>query len=645
MLKRQKGIRAMDKKTFKYDFTFDKGKKEYKFQMKKKSRLWLWILMALLFLLLCCVRCEHDITVKTVDYETGEPLSDVEITISHTDYFIYSSGRFFGSEYTELKSKTDVDGNAVFEDMPCSIFSYIFCCFSKAEYTAENSCYHLDPSPETSLFHFTWNKTLKMQPNTSDLIWHVVDKETNEPLAGASVAYEFTLSGKAKADSVKTDAAGRCTLAGVPSCGMVSITMVSCYGYEDGNSSDISVHDMVANPDSAKTALVPLKESFTFFVKNKYTKQPVPGAVVDVTVKSASGKSIRGQAQTNVDGQGRGVYQDAPTISEIFLKASKLHYKDGEWTPKNPQDRIVERFVKLNENERTIFLEPEPYMEEFQNVDSITGNPIVGAENIIEITSNGTKSTGSEISNRNGVFYVNAREGDAISITSSHDFYETKEISIASFEKGEIIRMYPKQVNIVFRTVDAEDGSLLDDCTLEIKTTRSNVTDPHNSGNGEFTVQGLYVDETISIIASKFDYGTNAIKIHEAKVSDLMNAPQSDRDIPLALDLEPCNASKQGASGVNAGSVSAPQSYNMGQKQGSFDFAWSNGGSCPDKIDIYNHNPGERYDQSSPIFTTGMTAGDGSAVVSFNKGSVITIVVTTGPQDGSSWDYNISCPK
>lgn len=626
---------------FKKDFVFKSDKSDYQFQLKKKKYLWLWILLIVLFLAICCVRCERTITVTTVDDISGDALANVEVTLSHVDYYIYKNGSFFASQLQCDTLRTGEDGKANFEMQDCSVFSYIFCAFSKADYTAVGDCHHLDPTPETSYFHYTWDKVLRLVPKTTDISWHIYDKETKESLAGATVIYQYQISGKNKIDSVKSDAAGKCVLKSIPSCGNVTLSKVTCYGFVDATPVEYSVPSILADVDSAKTELDPLKTSFTFFVKNKNTKQPVAGATVDVVLTSGSGKKVRGQSQTNVDGKGRGAYDDAFVLANLDFTARKAHYKDGHYDKKI----TVDQFKNLPDSARVIYLEPEPYMEEFQNTDSITGAPIIGVENAITVTSNGKDSSQTEISNRNGVFYVQAREGDRIHISSIHDYYESKETDIESFVKGDIIRMNPKKVNLNFRTIDAEDGSLLDDCILEVSTSRSNVSNPHNSGNGEFSVSGLYVDETISIIASKFDYGTNAIKIHEAKVSDLMNATQDARDIPLALDLEPCNASNSGASDVSAGSVSTPQSYNMGQKSGRFDIKWSNGGSCPDKIDVYNHNPGEDYTQTSPIFTTGMTAGDGSATIQFSKGSVITIIVTTGPDDGSSWSYNISCPR
>ena len=632
----------MSKKiVFKKDFVFDKGKSEYQFQLKKNNHLWLWLLLPVLFLAICCIRCERTITVTAVDDVSGDVLENVEVTISHVDYYIYKDGRFCGAKLQCDTLITDANGIATFEMQDCSVFSYIFCALVKAEYTAIGDCHHLDPSLESSLFHYTRNKILRLAPNISDISWHIFDKETKEPLAGACVIYQYQLSGFSKTDTVKSDAAGICILKGIPSCGDVTLSKVTCYGFEDAVPVEYSVPKILDDVNSARTELVPMKTSFSFFVKNKNTKQPLPGAMVDVVLTSRAGKTVRGKSQTNVDGKGRGVFDDAFILANLDFTAKKLHYKDGHYDKKV----TVEVFKSLPDSARVIYLEPESYMEEFQNVDSITGAPIIGVENVMTVTSHGKDFSQTEVSNRNGVFYVNAREGDKIHIASFHDSYETKETDIKSFSKGEIIRMNPKRVSLKFRTIDAEDGSLLDDCILEITTSRSHVSDPHNSGNGQFSVSGLYLDETISIIASKFDYGTNAIKIHETKVSDLINAHQDARDIPLALDLEPCNASDSGASDVAAGSVSTPQSYNMGQKSGTFEFKWSNGVSCPDKIDVYNHNPGEDYTKTSPIFTTGMTAGDGNAFVKFFNGSVITIIVTTGPEDGSSWNYKISCPQ
>ena len=108
-----------------------------------------------------------------------------------------------------------------------------------------------------------------MSPNVVDLGLSVVDRETDEPLAGAVIEYEYVLSGKDVRDSLVTAPDGRCVLEGVPECGTIKLHKVGCYGYADTTDVSISVKSAISNPDSSTIRLTPLKESFTYFVKNK----------------------------------------------------------------------------------------------------------------------------------------------------------------------------------------------------------------------------------------------------------------------------------------------------------------------------------------------------------------------------------------
>lgn len=328
------------------------------------------------------------------------------------------------------------------------------------------------------------------------------------------------------------------------------------------------------------------------------------------------------------------------------MKAYKKHYKEGKL------DKVykVEQFAALPEEGRTVYIEPLPYLEQFQTVDSITGVPLAGVANDIHIVPiNGQDEESLEISNQNGVFYVKAMEGDEINIHSELTplLYKPQNTHIEKFSTGKIIKMEPVKTDLKFRTIDGELNTLLPQCALSISTSCSNVQEPSSSENGEFVVEDVFLTEDISIVASKSEYTTNADKIRNAKVFDLMNAPQEERDIPLFIQLPPCDAGAEGTSDVAAGTVSRPYSYNMGTLKGTFEITFDTGNNCSDCIDIYNHHSNEDYRSGVKIFSTGQVAtnGDITVKVPFSNGSVITVIVTTGPDDGSLWNYNISCPQ
>ena len=624
-------------------FKFKQDNLDYTFQIRKRNLKWLWLLLPLLLLLLF-VRCDREIAVTTVDKTSGQPIAGADVTICYTSHYLYKDGRFLNSERHEQSLKTDDNGEGTFTGLGCSVFSYIFHCLSKATFTASDDCNTADPYSQSCLFHYTRNKTITLSPKLTPLSMEVIDKETKDPLADAKVVYEYSLGGEVKTDSARSDAAGLLEIKEAPLCGSVTFRSVTCYGYEDISGLERSVADILNLPDSAIIAMTPMKQSFTYFVKNKFTKQPVPGATVNVTLSSKNGQVIRGKSTTNVDGKGRGAYQDAFILAKVELKASKTNYKDGFLEG----DYTVEQFAKLPDSLRVVYLEPEPYVRQFQNVDSITGEPIPGVANEIKRSSvDGQDYQSEEISNRNGIFYVKAIEGDRLDINSTHRYYEPKQTNIARFSEGEIIKMMPKKTSLTFRTVSAADWSLLPDCGLTITNSRGQPLRPANSGDGEFTVDGLYYGDNISITASKSGFSTNSTTIDNDKVSMLMNAPQRRRDIPLNVDLPPCNGGESGENNVNAGHVSAPQSFNMGADSGSFEFDYYTGNACPDQIDVYNHKPGEPFSSSNKIWSSGMIiTGDThqKTRISFNRGSVITVVVTTGPENGSAWSYHVSCP-
>ena len=147
-----------------------------------------------------------------------------------------------------------------------------------------------------------------------------------------------------------------------------------------------------------------------------------------------------------------GVYENAFVLSRIDIKVSKPHYRDGEleggpWT--------VEQFIYQENDVRTVWLTPEPYLVEFVNIDSITRRPVSGVNNVIQVTAlNGETETATEISNSNGVFPVTAKEGSRIEITATKgSLYWPKHEVIPSFGEREEVIMQPRLVKVPFRTI------------------------------------------------------------------------------------------------------------------------------------------------------------------------------------------------
>lgn len=624
--------------SYKKGLNYKENVSEYAFRIKKRNWKFLWLLLALLPLLLLFVRCERDINVKTVDAVSGDPVSEVVVTVGYTSHFLVKNGTPFYNERIEQSLVTDGEGNGKFEKLPCSVYSYVFFCLSRAAYTAYSPDYYLRPDPEHSLFHFTWKKKLKLYLPQTDLGLVVVDKDTEEALAGAEIIYQYDHDGKISKGSVKTAADGTCTLKGIPESGTLLLNHVSCYGYRDTSAIQLDIAKAKANSELAKIRLEPLKTSFTFFVKNKVTGEPIPEATARVTLTSSGGSITRGVSVTNVDGRGVGAYDNAFVLANLDIKAFKPHFKDGTLR----KNFTVEEFAAASVDDRTIYLEPEPDLLEFRNVDSLSGAPIAGVKNVIvKHGANGKTESRTEISNSNGIFYVEAYEGDILDIVSENKpYHETKRTHVDNFTDSHIIKMMPVMVDLTFRTLDAIEDEILPECSLSIYTSESNVREPENSGSGIFQVKNLRLSETISILASKQGYEPNGEKINNTSVADLHYAGQERRDIPLSLP--PCDSG--GDEVVKRNKLESVKSYNMGIPRGRFMFDWDTGTADPDQILVYNCKESE-ISTSSPIFNSGYVAASGQEWLTFYNGPVITVVAISGPASSTVWNYHVRCPE
>ena len=629
-----------------HSFRYSEKQDIYDMQLRHKKCRW-WLLLFLLPLLLL-IQCHKDVTVVCIDADTGEPIAEQEVSLSYDAHFLFKSG-FFTTESVNMKQTTDESGKTVFRKVPCSVFSYLFYCMSDMTVSAKSECY--SSASTTCNFHYTSEVELKMKPLREDLYVKLLDKETHDPLPGATLIYTYVEGGKEQTDSVDADATGVATIPQMRSCSVIKQLLGRCYGYADTTKVDIPCQNLLEPTNKMALRLRPIKENFTFFVKNKKTRQPIPEARCMVTLTRPSPSKYRDEREvwTSTDGKGKAFYSDAPIVTNLDIVASKEHYKDGRleggpWT--------VDRFMRQNDSIRTIWLEPEPFQKDFVNIDSITKRGIPGVRNEIVVTDgDGKTHTYKEISNSNGVFSVWAEEDSKIEIVSTQSpCYHPKKTTFERFgdldeSKATPIPMMPVMETLTFRTVENAPGSpLLPQCQLRVEGSVSGPLAPNNSGNGTFDVTFRRCEE-LKITATKTDYEPNSTKVN-GQDWDYLSVNQERRDIPLTKKLDPCNVSKAGQTNVKAGTVSKPQSYNMGRNQGQFQLTFDTGSACSDCIEVYNHMPGENYRSGYKIWSSGQVVTDGkrTETLSFSHGSVITIVVITGSKDDSVWDYTVGCP-
>lgn len=504
----------------------------YVVQLQRKRSYW-WMLLLLLPLLLL-IQCHKDITVKCIESDMNLPVTDLPVTIEYNAYYLLKDWKFMAIEEIYETQTTDENGVAVFSDQPCSVYSYLFHCLHKAYFIAGQRCYQSNETPCN--FHYTRKLVMKMEPNREDLYIKLVDLETGDELPDAVISYEYEEYGETHTGTAQANAAGVAVIPQIRLCSEMKKIKGGCYGYADTTKFEIPCEQLTISNDVDALRLRPIKERFTFFVKNIETKQPIPGALCKVSLvhPGSSKQRTTRSVTTSIDGKGIAIYDNAFILSTIEISASKIHYYDG-YLEGGPW--VVEEFINQDDDTRTIWLKPEPYLQEFINVDSITNKPIAGVRNDITIiNASGVTVNTSEISNVNGVFSLTAKEDENINIVSTKESgYKIKHTSYPKFKDikdyERIIKLQPEMVTFEFRTVNEGNWDLLPNCSLVITGSISERLRPNNSNNGEFNVT-MRKNELLSIVASKEGFVTNKTKVKNSSYNQLIT--QKDRDIPLA---------------------------------------------------------------------------------------------------------------
>ena len=513
----------------KKNFEFDENAPDYNFQLKKKANLW-WLLLLLLPLLLL-IPLKKDITVVTKVDGKNEPFVDVRMR--YTAHYLLWNMCFLADVPYDTVQQTDSTGTTVFKDVGYSVYSYIFHRKAPVVFSAGGDCY--EEVAQEYRFHKVKRVTLDVQPKLSDVRLKVVDSELAFVLPSATVEcdYDGKIGNRQVTDS--TDAAGCIVVREVRYCGGFNRIKVSADGYADTVLTSLPLAEILDKGGEYVIPLRPLKARFTFFVKNKWTKEPIPNALAEVTLTVNGRVGSAGKSRTNVDGLGQGFFDNARVLAQVDITATKSGYEQGRYVFPKGVPNNVRNFKGLPDDQRVVWLEPKPETKQFRNVDTLSGQPIAGVTNKIVIKSiDGTEKTVEEISNRNGYFPVTAKPGDEITIVSTLDpSYHPKTTHIKKFKDAETIYMRPVMVTLTFRTVDGVSGSVLSGCNFAPRGSISGSLKYNETSPGVFEVT-FRRDELVSITASKAGYGTNSTKVQNASYNQL--GSQSDRDIPLRKD-------------------------------------------------------------------------------------------------------------
>lgn len=602
---------------------------------KKKKKFPWWLFLCLLPLLLL-IKCKKDVEVTCYDPATQIEIPGMNVSLDYTSHFLWKDGRFFVNDSISKTAVTDSTGKVIFKDLPCSVYSYIFYCLGKMGIEAENECHMVER--DNYNFHYRRHIKLEAEPRREDLHIKLLDLETGDPLPDGRIIYRYREIDEELTDTAKANPDGVVTIPAMRYCDNMDMLLGQSYGYADTMRIDMPNRQMLVADDSTAVRLRPLKERFTFFVKNEDTKEPIPGAICEVYLTNPNGRTDGpNTVTTSTDGKGIAVYEDTFILSVINITAHKEHFRDsvltgGPWT--------VEEFIKQDENTRTIWLKPLPYVQELVNVDSISRRPIPGVTNIIKVTDvDGTEHMYEEISNSNGVFPVEAKEDSKVEIisTKNPEYYD-KKTEIEKFRKvdDKKIPMKPETVKLKFRTINASKPSqLVPNCTLNVTGSISGSLPPTNSGSGEFEVE-FRKFEYLTIVASRANWVPTTDKVSN-KNYDYLKVDQERRDIPLKQNLPPCSAGNLNAKQTNE--MNHQRTYGMGIEEGNASI-WVDFFDEPDHLKVVDGAGNILINKN----IQNKNAGGVNPIPFHFRGGSVTVIITTSPNRGSSWEYRLNCP-
>lgn len=548
----------MKEKELKQKITYREGQTDYQIEAQKRCR-WCWLLLLLLLLpLVLLIPIRKDIKIVLVDsynnsLVTGRP---VYFEYARRDMIDFDSLNFFTNYYPvpspTMVDTTDENGVAHFR-VEYTLYQWATFFLRKqdiAKAYALDSCYGADSTYRFFDLKAEKETILYLKPALLDVVFTVVDADdNNEPLPEAKVLIRN--KDYALLDSVLTDEAGKTPVLKIPKCSAIEV-IASKYGwYNDtlrGEAGELY-------PEEDTLFLKQEKAIVKFFVKDVNTKKAIVGAHGQLFFEKNPNKQIGEDAVTNTNGIGKGVFEEVHKIQKMRIDINKkreLKFYNDSSTLDNIGYLSVENWNKRSDEQKIIYLSPQPSPIVFYDVDCKTKTGLPNVENKVTIKKTNGSTVGPEtiISGADGSFSISAAMGDEVSIEAKSrnecpDEYEPNTTAIVNvpFErltKDANLRKIPlcrkTAPKVKFRNVDADTGRGVAG-VLNTVIVQGGGTFTITSGSGGwFEIDKLYDCQVISIRAdgSPVDYGQNTTKVNSKLYGSLMPpTAQSERDIPL----------------------------------------------------------------------------------------------------------------
>jgi len=539
---------------------------EYIVKVKKNNWWWLLLLLLLLLPLLLFIPFKKNFDVKTIVAESKTPIPQTDVFFQYIDcqLFNFKTKKFLTKDTITLYQLSDNQALAHFKDIRYTLYYTIFHFNKKSKIYASNNCSFGEKIKRFILIRNKSTEEIELNDRVYNYTFTVLDVQTRQPIPNAKVKAKVLVNGKEKTWQGISGPDGSIYFENFPYCGQYTIEAQA-----DGFNTKVLEGDAneLYNEEFRKIWLDQDKQTINFFVKDLYTKDPLPNTKAELIINGQVVQTV----YTNVNGMamspGEGIFENVRGNVDFTIRTTRAYYAD------TTRSDNVKNWKQLADSQKVIYMRPLTQTLKFRDVDGSMGVP--GAENKI---------------------YVNG--------------------------------------NLIPQSI-------------------------YSDGNGYFSIAGIKADDVISIVASKPGYETNDYTIKNKKVSDLLNAPQNKRDIPLRKKQQPTppppNPQPQPNPQPNPQPLppivypcESPQEsggqgitervHSIGNSK-KFQLDWDMY-SVPDQLIVYCGTGANKRQ----IFTTrGPVSGKGSATLSCDQ-TYITIKVI-GQQEGTQWQYRMNCNK
>ena len=460
-------------------FTFDPKQSQYTVRIKNNNLWWLLLLLLLPFILQ--LKLNKHIPYQVIDSKAkvGVAYPIVKLNYNDKNFFTINPFGFFHKQDLIFTDTANVEGKGVF-NVKYTLFSKLF--YPKQEVRFDvmsmTECFASDT------FNRVFFKLKSLKDNIFEINLEqelvefvVIDSFDNQVLPDAKVVLT-SYNGTYEIKNTDTSDARGVVGFYISSCADSFKVEAGKYGYKSFSRSGF--RSEFTSPDNRILPLTPIMKPLEFFVKDKYTKKPIPNATATVNFENSTI-----QITTNTDGIGKAVFDSIAVVKSFNINVSHPAYYDT-----TTAQYTVEDFMNMTEEQRTIYLRPKPGSVMFRNIDSLTKEPLPGVNN--EVFVNGTK-VGDFVSNTDGEFTVpNLKPTDEISINSTAPNYFPNNTDIRNKKVGNL------------RT--------LDDRTVQMEPILNprNVKPPRPNCRAHFSgtlLSDVYIDNHISVIYKPDKYG------------------------------------------------------------------------------------------------------------------------------------------